>query len=81
MTDIVSHKGNFLYNYAEFRFISIFNNFCFCCNKLRCFKERKLRLERYLEATDKLNNEMDIVELVRNIRESKFDAQNSLKKH
>ena len=69
MSDIISHKGKFMYNYAEFRFISIFNHFCECwCKKLKCFRERKLRLERYLEATEKLNNEMDIAELVRSIR-------------
>ena len=82
MTDIVSHQARFMYNYVEFRFISIFNKFCYCCCKrLKCFQERKLRLERYQEASDKLNNEMDIAELIRSIRASDFVSQVYLKKH
>ena len=82
MKDSVSYKGQFSYNYLDYRFSSLLNYFCSgCFRRWPCFQQRKRRLEKYEAAGEKLSEDTDIVKFIRILRASEFLSKVYLKKH
>lgn len=63
MLRTVAERGKYFYNYSEYLATSFLNAFG-CCRGKAWFERRLDRLKRHEEATEKLNNEIDIVKLL-----------------
>ena len=65
MMRTVAERGKYFYSYSEYLSISFLKNWC-CCfvSKATWFQKRMQRLKRHEEASDQLNNEIDIVKLL-----------------
>lgn len=64
MMQNVSERGKYWYTYSEYLATSLLKACCSCCSNSAWYKKRAKRLERHLEASEKLANEIDICKLL-----------------
>ena len=82
MMRTVAERGRYWYTYSEYLLIWFLNSFCCCfCRWSSCFQRRIKRLERHEAASEKLANEIDIVNFLHAQRIGQFIAKLNLKKH
>lgn len=79
----IIERGKFDYTFREYYFTWFITKFCCCCirkNSQRA-KIRQFKYDRYLDAIDRVNKEIDILKHVSNQRVSDFIAKLVLRKH
>ena len=82
MMQTVQERGKYWYDYSEYLCTSLMRYCCCClCGKSAWYKRRIQKLERYEAASEKLNNEIDIVKLLYVQRVGQFIAKLILNKH
>ena len=82
MMKTVAERGKYFYNYSEYLLACFIKTFCSCCcRSTNCYKRRQKRLERHQEASERLNNEIDIIKLLYVQRLGQFMAKLLLKRH
>ena len=79
----VAQRGLYFYNYSDYLFSWCCRcMFCFkCCRKCVAVDHRISKLERYQQASKRLNCEIDVVTLLQQQRVGQFVAKMVLKKH
>ena len=76
-------SDKFSYDFTDYIFTWILRTCCCCCVKKNSFwwKKQEFKYQRYEDATERLNKEIDIVKHVSNLRISGFLAKLILRKH
>ena len=79
----IVERGNFFYLFSEYIMTRFIKNFCCCCIKKdsRWWEIRLFRYNRYVNAVEKMNGEIDIIKHVSNVRISEFMAKRYFQKH
>lgn len=78
----LANKKRYMYTYREYIGTKIMSMSCFAkCFKNRLDAERIQRFERHAETTDRLEQELDFVRLIRNLRVFEFISRLLLKKY
>ena len=78
----VTESSPYSYGYPEYFLFSLLSLTCGRCLRTQeCFKRRLNRINRYEDASERLENELDIVKLVKSMRILDFIARVVLKKH
>ena len=58
----VAEHGKYFYNYSEYLLAGFMQSCCSCCCRSSAWYERRTKkLQRHLDASDRLNKEIDIV--------------------
>ena len=82
MMRTVAERGRYWYTYSEYFLTWFLNSLCCCfCRRSSWFQRRIERLERHEAASEKLADEIDIVNLLHALRLGQFTAKLNLKKH
>ena len=79
----VAERGRYWYTYSEYFLTWFLKSFCCCCfcRRSSWFQRRTERLERHEAASEKLADEIDIVNLLHALRLGQFTAKLNLNKH
>ena len=82
MMRTVAERGRYWYTYQEYLFVWLLKMCCcLCCSRNSWYKKRLEKYERHQRASEKLQDEVDIVKLIYVQRIGQFIAKLILKKH
>ena len=83
MMRTVAERGRYWYTYQEYMFVWLLKTCCccFCSANSSWYKRRLEKYERHEQASEKLQHEIDIINLLYVQRIGKFIAKLILKKH
>ena len=76
----VATRGKYWYNYSEFLLANFIRRFCCCCKNMECYGRKINRLQRHIDASKHLENELDIINIIKTHRLSNFLAKMQLHK-
>lgn len=77
---VVAKRGRYWYNYHEFQLARFIRQFCCCLKKFDCYQRRQDRLQRHIDATNQLQQELDVINIIKTNRISNFLAKMQLHK-
>lgn len=68
----IAGRGLYFYDYSEYMLAKVLTSCCCCrgrcCERYPCFQQRRRKLNRHKEASERLSAEIDIVKLLRSQR-------------
>ena len=80
MLESCANRSKYWYDYHEYLFAKFIYYFCRCCKNKQCYQRRHERLQRHRKATRHLESELDIINVMRTNRLSKFLINLNLRK-
>lgn len=71
-------RQKYSYSYGQYLCASIMQYCCCCCKKVLCVKNRTNRRKLHLYGTERLENELDLLNVIKTLRVSEFMARLTL---